>query len=531
MRLNTNRLAGGIAIVALALVALAAFSLSQQTYLNFDEAYNLNLASTLAQQNMYATRFDTGYRWFDPAVTTGPTVILPVALAMRLGGTSLHVVRAALAALFTLYMAITFLAVASMYGRLSVLVFGAVLLSMPFFVWLGLTAMGEAPAACLAIGALACYDRATRTPDSARRLWLAAASGLLLGLAVLAKDIAYLALVAFAASAVVEVLRSRPLRRAAYHLVPPLVALAMVGLWRLYQTMIMYAFVLQQVAEWQAAVSARSDLIWKVVIFDPFSHFSSAIRDACQTYGWILAGFGAAMLCLIAVRWALGTSPVWSAWDRPGNRALFSAAIIWLVWYFCVSGPQAYWRHLVVGVILADLCVTSAIVLLWRTIRARAPNLRVAVAQIVGRKRQGILPVSALALLAALMVGASIRGSQWNGRWFRTSEGELRNQTAIAGWVRENVPSGSPLLGWGWFVPWDIAFLSGRVPGVIQEHPGPLTGQWAVYVPVIEQAGLLDEALKQVLAAWDPPRFDLGGYKVYQITTAGIPAVPDATSR
>jgi hypothetical protein len=69
------------------------FILASRISLGFDEAYNLNLAKTFAQDNRYATQLENGYRHFDPAVSTGPTLLFPLALAIRGGGANLATVR------------------------------------------------------------------------------------------------------------------------------------------------------------------------------------------------------------------------------------------------------------------------------------------------------------------------------------------------------------------------------------------------------------------------------------------------------
>jgi 4-amino-4-deoxy-L-arabinose transferase-like glycosyltransferase len=55
--------------------------------LQFDESYNLALAKHLATTGQYATEIvGVPLRWFDPLVTTGPTVLAPIALIFKLFG-------------------------------------------------------------------------------------------------------------------------------------------------------------------------------------------------------------------------------------------------------------------------------------------------------------------------------------------------------------------------------------------------------------------------------------------------------------
>lgn len=75
--------------------------------LEFDEAYNLEIAKNLASGHGYAAYgWETGtqFRLFDPRITTGPTLLLPAALLWRLGGGALWLVRLVPLSCFALYL-------------------------------------------------------------------------------------------------------------------------------------------------------------------------------------------------------------------------------------------------------------------------------------------------------------------------------------------------------------------------------------------------------------------------------------------
>ncbi len=62
----------------------------------FDEGLNVSTAATLAQTGQYALPDSAGPRVFDPAIQTGPTVLAPVALSLRLFGIGIMQARAAM---------------------------------------------------------------------------------------------------------------------------------------------------------------------------------------------------------------------------------------------------------------------------------------------------------------------------------------------------------------------------------------------------------------------------------------------------
>ena len=72
--------------------------------LRFDDSYNLWTARTLAVEGVYGTRLASTVLPFDPAVTTGPTVLLPLALGLKMLGPTVESLRLLLALGFALWM-------------------------------------------------------------------------------------------------------------------------------------------------------------------------------------------------------------------------------------------------------------------------------------------------------------------------------------------------------------------------------------------------------------------------------------------
>ena len=114
-------------------------------YVGFDEAFNLQMPANLARHGEYATTYQGGQP-FDPVITTGPTVLLPIALSFDVFGVGIVQARW-IVFLFWLTFVVLLSAMAYRLGgwlsMLLVLIWSAFL---PFSLDFGLKVMGEIPA-------------------------------------------------------------------------------------------------------------------------------------------------------------------------------------------------------------------------------------------------------------------------------------------------------------------------------------------------------------------------------------------------
>ncbi len=195
-------------------------------------------------------------------------------------------------------------------------------------------------------------------------------------------------------------------------------------------------------------------------------------------------------------------------------RAVLAVAVVlWFGWFLLASGPQANVRHLVIGTALAELLVLDLIqraVQAARRATAREPS---------GRPR---LTRSAVAGLLVAVATASLLLLGWRGldstvRAFRALREAGANQRAVAAWIRQNTPSDAVLSGWGWYVPWHLAFLAHRSVSAVDLHAPDLEGltEWLVLIP--EQAIEGDDARLASFLAGRQPALEVGSYRVYRI--------------
>lgn len=152
----------------------------------FDEGVFLVAARTLAQTGFYATQSVDGLKLFDAMVTTGPTVIAPVALVFKLFGVGLAQARL-VAVVYLLLGALGLFRVANqLYGNavgtLSILVFAS--LGEAGAIVNGRNVLGEIAAITYLLWGASLFVSAQQTG----RIRFYLLSGLLLGLAVLTKN-------------------------------------------------------------------------------------------------------------------------------------------------------------------------------------------------------------------------------------------------------------------------------------------------------------------------------------------------------
>lgn len=176
-------LRGGLSMVAL--VMLAFVNLSDYPKMWFDEGIHLHVPKAVVNYGVYADCSSDGFRYYGPTLSVGPTVMLPVAFALWIGGVGVWQARAVMA----LYLVLAIVAFFALARRVEnprfAWVATALLLASPGvdIVWLGRQLLGEVPGLLfLVLGLIVWLDGWPAA--SLRRLALA---GLLFGLAVVTK--------------------------------------------------------------------------------------------------------------------------------------------------------------------------------------------------------------------------------------------------------------------------------------------------------------------------------------------------------
>lgn len=178
---RTAMMAAALVVVLLAFVNLTRFPVPW-----FDEGSHLHVPKTLVKYGVYADYGAEGFRYYGPSIGIGPTVMLPVAAALKLFGIGLLQARLVMAAYLVLAVAAYFGWARTMgSARLAWLAIAILIGSQAIGLleW-GRQMVGEVPAlAFLAAGWLVWHT--AESTLSTRRL---VAAGLLFGLAAVTKS-------------------------------------------------------------------------------------------------------------------------------------------------------------------------------------------------------------------------------------------------------------------------------------------------------------------------------------------------------
>ncbi len=183
-------------LFALLLAWLAFYNLPFYPRLWFDEGIHLQVPYTLVEHGAYGVIHEGQVQLFDPAVSTGPTLLLPIALSFRLFGVGVAQARAVNALYLLLGTALVFDLTRRLTGDRTAWLAVLMVIGAPGvrFIYWGRQVMGEGPALAFFAAGLVLWFQAVAGQHAVsqverharRKLFLA---GLFLGLAMVTKTI------------------------------------------------------------------------------------------------------------------------------------------------------------------------------------------------------------------------------------------------------------------------------------------------------------------------------------------------------
>lgn len=190
----------GVSLIALLYIVICSLSITRQP-LGFDEAWDLQASSNMAERGSYAS-FGSLYggpdKVLDPHLSTGPTTMIPVALSFELFGTGVVQARVVIMLFYLAAIALiswyVFERTKSGYALVAPLLL-LLVASQP--VNFRLDILGELPGVACALGSLIAWHR--------KKLLLA---GLLAALAALSKMILFFLIIAGSIILAVRLIRS-----------------------------------------------------------------------------------------------------------------------------------------------------------------------------------------------------------------------------------------------------------------------------------------------------------------------------------
>jgi 4-amino-4-deoxy-L-arabinose transferase-like glycosyltransferase len=132
-----------ILILELVLIPISAL-IGLRGSINYDEAYFLQAPSSLVKEGTYSTTYDGGLN-FDPGISTGPTVLLPIGLSFKLFGIGIVQARFVMLVYFLLMITMTFQVCKTLFGGTSAVFSLLLILCLPDTFFLALRVFGEIP--------------------------------------------------------------------------------------------------------------------------------------------------------------------------------------------------------------------------------------------------------------------------------------------------------------------------------------------------------------------------------------------------
>ncbi|MCG8350253.1 MAG: glycosyltransferase family 39 protein [Chloroflexales bacterium] len=291
----------------------------------FDEGLNVSAAAAIARDGVYALPDAQGFRVLDPAIQTGPTVIVPIAVAFQAFGVGFLQARLVIIGFALVALVGYWLLAQRLVGRRASLLAVAFLLAgspepMASFIPMSRQVLGEVPSlAYLLLGVLIWLPAVQRQSTKLTPFILA---GLAWGIALITKSQVLLTFpAALAAVAAFDRLYYRQARWRDFVL-PMAVAIGCVAVWYLAQIAIAGPDLFQR-----NAALLREGMQLHVLGIEP-AHWRNALRSIWRTGFWL---WGAP-----ALGWG-----VWQARQRSfsglQHAVLLSIALAMLGWFMSLS--------------------------------------------------------------------------------------------------------------------------------------------------------------------------------------------------
>jgi len=445
-----SRLVTGLCLLICFWFFAATLCAAFRTELGFDPAYHANVAKSFSLGQGWATHYERSFP-FNPDVTTGPTLLLPAAAMIAVFGNALWV-PAVTAACVHLAIFLLILLRLRRFGLNQT--FGAVLcVALTLYAhtwWLSLTA--DFVVALLLI--LACVLLVEPDPNagSESRLRRCFAAGVCVGLALLAKALAWFGVIGLALYGLVAFVRgARSRREALGAAVVVLGLIAAVLPWKLYEAASLRTMPAEQraeraeyaseflrtqgsgIAEWETA-SSRIDLL-----ADNLKRNADVLaRDFEQRYG------------------------------LPGWTGIVAMTGLLLFTFFLMRQPPDPLRRLLLMLGLIGSAQAAWFLLLsqsWSAKYALAPTLLAIVVLCLASARTGRLRyLIAPAALVLVLQPSNVARYQASLLRFDTQQSAYTRDLASTRDYLQRTPLNVPLAGCGWvFAPWETEYA---LPGV-----------------------------------------------------------------
>lgn len=423
---------------------------------HFDEGYNLSVPSNFVQFGVYGSRTLEGFNWFDPFISTGPLVLLPVCASFMLMGKGVIQARVvpgfyAICVLVTLF-SLSKRIYGSRVAATSVIVFTLI---RNLFTILG-TVLGEGAGSFLILAGILVWSYAEEK-GCARTALLA---GLFWGLSVWAKPSMMVAVVIITAIfAILFMVNASIGSRVVLSAISVAVAVGVVYFllfWVLLHANPPSGLLLQQ---FKLQNLRTGQLLQNFVVF---------VRSTGLAIVLSIPITLSPLVRILVIRHKLGSG--YNSASLPKSDPFYTAKVIitllpaiWILWWLFFNG-EANYRHLFPALVWGSISLSNALIHI---------------------DKKSFLKIMRVGLLILVLVNLFLP----NGLIYHFSHlsnfcSDREAQIKFAQYIRRLDPK-AHVKGIGWFMAWDISFLSERPFGVLDSRSisGPET--YVIITPTI----------------------------------------------
>lgn len=345
-------------VVGILLAALIAFLFLYRQHVypppDFDEGAYINVARTFAEEGIYAEKNSDGYNFLGPVISTGPTVILPIAALFRIVEPSLPAARLVIAGYgFVMMASLALLCLRLMPARAVVLVLLLVLFGwgnlMPYLFRI---VLGEGPGLALLFVGLLLW-----LADRPGRIRLVAA-GVLFGLVAITKmQYAFFVLPSLLVLWILNVVWYRQ-RRWDYFVIPGFVAGLIFFGWTYFTYFVNGSGMRDPAADWETVRATAGSAYF---VFDPL--------NKVQNVYWLTNGLTLGGLFIPGLLYGL-----WRSARRTGDGLVWGTVTTMFVFsslFFVLSTgwPRIVIPTKVMAAIFAGALAAEAFTMLGRASR------------------------------------------------------------------------------------------------------------------------------------------------------------------
>lgn len=456
-----------------------------------DETHHLIVARNVAQHGIYASGHpDTRFKEFDTYDSVGPTVIVSVAAAFRIFGTSLPVSRYIMGGFFLLLCVAAYGFWRPVGGGPAGVCAVFLVIAATGSVYLGRSLYGEVPALMFFLTGLVCWRRALMGPPPKRnaqpqppvdedeetlvpqRFELPAwgwslAAGLFLGLAILTKYFLVVSAFAFLGALIFDRMSYR-LARLPHIIAPAAGVAAVLGGWFLWQVLFRHS---------PAEALQETAAIYRHHLVFGFKTLINTFPQLIRHPWWSVVVVATLVLVMYAV--------FNIEYDPPAIVAFFLAPFLIYWWLFFTPGniPRYIWYSSAVAAIFVGTG-------LWGILR-----------RIVRVESRARIRVAYILVLAVLVLSPVL--SLWQQARLVYAADESADDRALAAYVNGLPPNVTLGTTW-WPLERDLNFAAGRYVPVFESPEAAETD----YVIVNWQTH--PEQVRQ-----SKPVFEAGRYKIY----------------